>query len=186
MDISIKISIPDEGDFIRAVLNNERWAQKQLYEDHYPAMMAIALRYSNNEDDALDILHESFIKVFINLNKYKVNSSLSAWIRRILINTAIDYYWKEIRRKTDDIEQAFDLKSDIPDVISDISTVEILDSIQQLSPAYRSIFNMFVIEGYTHREIAEILHINESTCRANLVKARAKLKSILIAKDFNK
>lgn len=183
MDISIQITNHDEAAFIQAVLNNERWAQKMLYEDHYPKMMAIALRYANNEDDALDILHESFIKIFNNLHKYKINSSLTAWIRRILINTAIDYYWKEMRRKVEDIEVAYSLKSNAPDPVSDLSTAEILNAIQQLSPSYRSIFNMFVIEGYSHKEISKMLRINESTCRANLVKARAKLKSILLAKD---
>lgn len=186
MDIAIKISDFDEGIFLQALYNNERWAQKLLYEEQYPMMMAIALRYSNNEEDALDILHESFIKIFTNIHKYQVNTSFLSWIRRVLVNTSIDYYWKEIRRKSEDIEQAYDLKSNAPDPISEISTEEILNSIQQLSPAYRTIFNMYVIEGYSHREMAKILSITESTCRSNLVKARANLRSILIAKGIEK
>ncbi len=183
MDIALQISNLDEGYFISALLNNERWAQKLLYEEQYPVLMSIAMRYANNEEDALDILHESYIKIFTNIHRYEVNTSFNSWLKRVLVNSAVDYYWKEIKRKTENIDKAFYLKSDIPDPISDLSTEEIINSIQQLQPNLRSIFNMFVIEGYSHREIAKKLRINESTCRANLVKARTILKGILIAKE---
>ncbi len=183
MDITIQIANADESAFIQALLNNERWAQKQLYEEQYPSMMATALRYANNHDDALDILHESFIKIFNNIHKYQVNSSLSSWIKRILVNTAIDYYWKEIRRKTEDIESAYQLSSDDVGPISQLTTEEIIDAVQHLPPSSRSIFNMYIIEGYSHKEIAKMLRIKESTCRANLVKARMKLKEVLLVRD---
>ncbi len=185
MDISIQIINADEGAFFQALLNHERWAQKQLYEEQYPSMMAIAIRYANNHDDALDILHESFIKIFNNIHKYQINTSLSSWTKRILINTAIDYYWKEIRRKTENLENAFHLKSDVTDPISNLTTEEIINTIQHLTPSCRSIFNLYVIEGYSHKEIAKMLRIKESTCRANLVKARMKLKEMLLVSDKN-
>jgi RNA polymerase sigma-70 factor (ECF subfamily) len=170
-----------EDDFIQACVNNERWAQKKLYEYHYTTMMGVCLRFANNDDDALDILHEGFIKVFKNLASYNAGTSLSAWMRKIMINTAIDYYRKELRRKTEDLNIAYNLSTNDADAISRLSAEEILKALQQLTVSYRSVFNLYVIEGYSHKEIADILGITESTSRANLVKARAKLKQVLLA-----
>ncbi len=171
-----------ERDFISACIRKERWAQQKLYEDNYSKMMGVCLRYANNQEDALDILHEGFIKVFKHISKYQPGTSLQAWIRRIMVNTAIDFYRKAIRRRTEDIDQAFQLSSSDPDAISQCTEQEILKAVQTLSPAYRTVFNLYVIEGYSHREVAEQLDITESTSRSNLVKARSKLKEILTAK----
>jgi len=183
MDITIQILNQEEANFLQACINSERWAQKKLYEDNYGLMMSLAMRYANSSEDALDILHESFVKVFKNIHKYQLGTSVSAWIRRILINTAIDFYRKDVKRKTEDLEEAYYLSSDIPDAISEMSSEEILKALQQLPNSYRSVFNLYVIEGYSHREISQMLDINESTCRSNLVKARTKLKNILLASD---
>ena len=183
MDITLQILNQEESDFLRACINNERWAQKKLYEDNYTPMMSLALRYASTNEDALDILHESFVKVFRNIQKYQSGTSLSAWIRRILIITAIDFYRKDLKRKAEDLDEAYYLSSDIPDAISTMSSEEILKALQQLPHSYRSVFNLYVIEGYSHKEISDMLDINESTCRSNLVKARTKLKNILLASD---
>jgi len=183
---SINITLPasyEEKDLIVACIRKERWAQKVLYEEYYGKMMGVCLRYSNNKDDALDILHEGFIKVFKNLKKYELGTSLNAWIRRIMVNTAIDFYRKNVRRRTEDIDHAYDLSTNDPTAISKMTTDEILKSVQQLSPAYRAVFNLYIIEGYSHKEIADLLGITESTSRSNLVKARLKLKDALIAKN---
>ncbi len=182
MDIALKLQ-HEEKDFITACVNKERWAQKQLYETHYSKMMGVCLRYSNNREDALDILHDGFLKVFNNISKYQPGTSISAWIRRIMVNTSIDFYRKNIRRRTEDIEQAFDLSGTDADAISQCSEREILIAVQTLSPAYRTVFNLYVIEGFSHKEIATQLGITESTSRSNLVKARLKLKGIL-AKNY--
>ena len=181
MDLALRVNY-EENDLIQACVRQERWAQQRLYEDHYSKLMGVCLRYSNNKEDALDILHEGFIKVFRNISKYLSGTSLIAWMRRIMVNTAIDYYRKSIRRRTDDLETAYDVRTSDPDAISQCSEKEILAAIQTLSPAYRSVFNLYVIEGFAHKEIAEQLGITESTSRSNLVKARAKLKEILAAK----
>ena len=144
--------------------------------------MGVCLRYSNNREDALDILHEGFIKVFKNIGKYQPGTSLAAWIRRIMVNTSIDFYRKSIRRRTEDIEQAYHVSSSDEDAVSKCTEKEILAAVQTLSPAYRAVFNLYIIEGYSHREIAEKLGITESTSRSNLVKARLKLKAIIAAK----
>ena len=183
MDITIKIG-QDEQYLINASVAGEKWALKFIYEEHYGHMMAVCLRYANNEEDALDILHEGFIKVFRHISKYKAGTSISAWIRRIMVNTAIDYYRKASRRRTEDIEQAFNIKSHEQDAVGKCTVKEIMSSIQELSPAYRSVFNLYVIEGYSHKEIAKKLGITESTSRSNLVKARIKLKELLVIKGL--
>lgn len=181
MDIALNLG-HQEHDLISACIRRERWAQKLLYEEHYPKMMGVCLRYAGNQDEALDILHEGFIKVFKNLKKYEPGTSLNAWIRRIMVNTAIDYYRKMVRRRTEDIETAYGVSSAGADALSQISEKEILGAIQDLSPAYRTVFNMYVVEGYSHKEIADTLNITESTSRSNLVKARLKLQAALKAK----
>ena len=100
-------------------------------------------------------------------------------MRRITVNTAIDYYRRKVRRRTEDIDQAFDLSTGEADAISKCSEQEILAAVQQLTPAYRTVFNLYVIEGYSHKEIADQLQITESTSRSNLVKARSKLQDLL-------
>ena len=168
-----------ELDLVAACQRRERWAQQKLYEEYYGKMMSVCLRYAGSEDEALDLLHEGFIKVFKNIGKYEAGTSLTAWMRRIIINTCIDTYRKNIRRRTEDLEVAFELHNEDVDAISQCSEQEILDAIQQLSPAYRAVFNLYVIEGYSHKEIADTLDITESTSRSNLVKARMKLKALL-------
>lgn len=172
-------SSSNEAKLIAGCLAEERWAQKQLYEQHYGKMMGICLRYSNNSEDAKDILNEGFIKVFRYLQRYKVGTSLEGWIRRIMINTSIDFYRKAIRHRTEDIEYASNTMATGEDAISKYSAKEILSVIQTLPPSYRAVFNLYAIEGYSHREVANQLGISESTSRSNLVKARAKLKVLL-------
>ncbi|GLR18193.1 RNA polymerase sigma factor [Portibacter lacus] len=182
MDVVLDLQHNEES-FIQACVRNEKWAQKKLYEDYYGAMMPLCMRYTNNREDALDVLHEGFIKVFRNISKYKPGTSLNSWIRRIMVNTSIDYYRKMSRRRTEDLDAVFDVSSSDPDALSEMSAQEIIDALQLLTPAYRTVFNLYVIEGYPHKEIAKILNITESTSRSNLVKARTKLKNILLAKS---
>ena len=179
MDISLSLGFR-ELDLIAACQRQERWAQQKLYEEYYGKMMQVCIRYAGSQDEAIDLLHEGFIKVFKHIAKYEAGTSLTAWIRRIIINTCIDTYRKNVRRRTEDLETAFELFNEDADAISQCSEQEILDAIQQLSPAYRAVFNLYVIEGYSHKEIADTLDITESTSRSNLVKARIKLKAILI------
>ncbi|MCB0569142.1 MAG: sigma-70 family RNA polymerase sigma factor [Phaeodactylibacter sp.] len=183
----MSIALPldyDERGLIQACVRQERWAQKLLYEEFYSKMMGVCLRYATDDEDALDILHEGFIKVFKNVGKYQPGTSLSAWIRRIMVNTAIDYYRKAIRRRTEGLEQAFDLSTGEADAVSQCTEKEILEAVQRLSPAYRAVFNLYVIEGYSHREIAEMLEVTESTSRSNLVKARIKLQELLSSRTY--
>ncbi|MBL7805496.1 MAG: sigma-70 family RNA polymerase sigma factor [Saprospiraceae bacterium] len=175
MDFALNLERAEQ-DFITALTRQERWAQQQLYEQHYGRMMGVCMRYAGSRDEALDLLHEGFIKVFQNIAKYKPGTSLPAWIRTIVVNTCIDYYRKTVRRRTEDLTEARYVAHDVPDVLSNLTEREILDAVQELSPAYRAVFNLYVVEGYSHKEIADALDITESTSRSNLVKARIKLQ----------
>ena len=188
MDLALKLTktketpqSAEEKEFllIAGCLREERWAQKQLYESYYGKLLGVCLRYSNNSEDARDILNEGYVKVFRYLERYKVGTSLECWMRRIMINTSIDYYRKEMRHRSDDIEAAQYKIAEDNDVVSNYSAQEILKVIQVLPPAYRAVFNLYAIEGYSHKEVAESLGITESTSRSNLVKARVKLKELL-------
>ena len=181
MDITIDIK-REEQDFVAACIRKERWAQERLYEEYYGRLMSICLRYSKDQSEALDILHEAYIKIFRNMSKYKPGTSLFSWMKRIVVNTAIDHYRKMVRRRTGDIDEAYDLSNGDPDAVSRMSSNEIMEMVQQLSPAYRLVFNMYIVEGYSHREVSQELNITESTSRSNLVKARAKLRKMIATK----
>lgn len=168
-----------EQQLVQALLSGERWAQKQVYEENYGPMMGICMRYAGTRDEATDLLHESFIKAFSKIALYNPGTSFHKWLKTIVVNTCIDYYRKNNRRRTEDLDSLevnqMTAQSD-PDILSRISETEILEAVQQLSPAYRAVFNLFVVEGYNHKEIGEALDITESTSRSNLLKARIKLQ----------
>jgi len=185
MDLAINIE-NQERLLIGAVIRQEDWAQRKLYETYYGRMMAVSLRYANNPQDALDILQDGFVKVFKNIGKYKQGTSLYGWIHRIIVNTCIDYYRKEQRRQTQDLEEAKPQISYNASALSNLRKEEILLAMSELTVAYRTVFNLFVIEGYSHKEIGDLLNIAESTSRSNLLKARTQLKEILLKKGFKR
>jgi RNA polymerase sigma-70 factor (ECF subfamily) len=178
MDVAWALGF-SESELLSALARQEQWAQQHLYELHYGKMMGICLRYAGSRDEALDLLHESFIKVFQNIHLYRPVTSLGAWIRTIVVNTCIDHHRKTLRRRTGDIEEVQSFSTQEPDALSHLTEKEILAAVQRLSPVYRAVFNLYVVEGYTHKEIAEALQITESTSRSNLMKARAKLQAYL-------
>lgn len=169
-----------ETALIESVIRKERWAQKALYDEYYGYLMSVCLRYSDSENEAEDLLHESFIKIFNNIDKYIVGTSLKNWVMKIAVNTAIDNMRKKKNAKIIKLEVAGEFQFVTEDALSQLTAEEIIKAIQKLSDIYRSIFNLYVIEGYSHKEISELLNISESTSRSNLVKARKKLKEILL------
>jgi len=153
-----------------------RSAQEELYQKYYGYAMSISLPYTINEDEAMEVVNDGFIKVFKHINFYDSNRPFNGWFRRILINTAIDnfrhnknhYYHLD----SGDIEV-----SDFNDnIIDEMSANEILNLVQNLPPAYKMVFNLYALEGYKHKEIAEMLNISIGTSKSNLAKARNKLK----------
>lgn len=162
---------------IQACRKRERWAMQHVYEEYFSAMMHVLVRYAKSEDQARDLVHDGFVKVFKNIHKYQPGSSMYSWIKRIMVNTAIDHIRKQKRRRTDDLDNHFDIKTSAPDAIEQISQKELLEIIRDMSPTYRAVFNLYIIEGYSHGEISSALGISESTSRSNLVKARKFIKS---------
>ena len=168
-----------ELEIIEGCLRGSRKFQRLLYEHYYGSMMVVCMRYTHDREEARDVLHEGFMKVFSNLHKYTRGTNLGAWIRRIMVNTAIDHYRKNAKRPNlVEINNAVH-EADMQDVVSDMSAQEILEMIQRLSPAYRTVFNLYVVEGYSHKEVGKMLGISEGTSKSNLAKARAKLQQMI-------
>ena len=136
MNIAIPIQ-PTEQELILACVERQTWAQQRIYEDNYRIMMAVCLRYSNSSDDAFDILHEGFLKVFMNIKSYEPGTMLQAWIRRIMVNTAIDFYRKESRRVTRDLEEAKTMSYSKSGPIEAITVQEVMKAVQGVEGPHR-------------------------------------------------
>ena len=174
------MSIADLDKLLKACKREERLAQKELYRQFYGYAMSVTLRYADDENEAIEIANDAFLKVFMNLNRYDNSLPFKPWFRRILINTAINQVKKKRRFKW---TQLMDAEFDIPsteDILARIGFEELMKMVRSLSLAYRTVFNMFVIDGYTHEEIAAILGISVGTSKSNLAKARQKLRQLLI------
>jgi len=150
-----------------------------LYDKHSSMVYAICFRYSKNAEDAYDILQESFINVFKYLKNYKSEGSFEGWIRKISVNCAIRHYHTTMKRiDTGDLEVNTDL-SGYSNVIDALNAQELLEMINKLPDGYRIVFNMYAIEGYSHKEIGEQLGISESSSRSQLTRARKVLIEML-------
>ncbi len=153
--------------------------QKVLYDRYACKIYPICYRYAKNEEDAKDILQETFIRVFNKLETFQDKGSFEGWIKRIAVNVAIRHYQNEIKKiDQHDIERVPELHTDAS-VLSDLNAEEILRTISELPNGYRIVFNMYALEGYSHKEIAETLNISEGASRSQLTRARQALMEIL-------
>lgn len=171
----------DQESIINACLKGDQLAQKALISIYYSFAKNIGMRYVENKQEVDEIINDSFLKIFNNLAKYDHSQPFKAWIRKIIVNTAIDHFRKNQQfnyNNQSNIEDIGDVEVD-ENIISKISSEEILLLINKLSPSYRIVFNLFVIEGYTHREIADMLGISEGTSKSNLMDARKKLQGLI-------
>lgn len=184
----MKIEEPEKLKVIvDGCVRNERKCQQMIFEMYYGKMMSACLRYISDRDEAQDVLQDGFIKVFNNIAKFDFNGSFEGWVRRIVVNTAIDH----IRKKKKDIFQVTDYEfimnnytdeadeKESESIYANLKNNEIAEAIQQLSPAYRTVFSMYVIDGYSHQQIADLLNINIGTSKSNLAKARMNLQKVL-------
>jgi RNA polymerase sigma-70 factor (ECF subfamily) len=167
-----------EKELIQLCIKGDRQSQKQIFEIYGSKMLAVCHRFAKNKAEAEDIFQEGFIRVFRHLCNFSFEGSFEGWIRRIMINTALKYNNKKaVGWNVDSIEN-IDLYDHVePSVISSLSEEELILYIGELPEGYRMVFNLFVIEGYSHKEIGELLHIEESTSRSQLVKARKMLQA---------
>ncbi|TAG85254.1 MAG: RNA polymerase sigma factor, partial [Bacteroidetes bacterium] len=169
-----------EKKILEGCQNGKSEYQEKFYQLFYGKMMAIAMRYAKDADEAKDILQEGFIKVFGSIKQFKGEGSLEGWVKRIMVNTAINFYNKNKKNNTTSFEDNLvennalenqmtdeDLEDDS---LNNLTYDEILVFIRKLPPAYQTVFNLYVIEQYSHKEIANLLHINEGTSKSNLAK----------------
>ncbi len=173
----------------RCVLNN-RESQKKIYSSFYNYAMTICNRYTNNHDDSVEILNDGFLKIFKEIYRYQPAyadelSSFKGWLRKIMVCTAIDHFRKNHKyRYTTDIDNGvIQVTKRAEDALDMISYQEIIRSIQELTPSYRAVLNLFIVKGFTHEEISKQLDISIGTSKSNLAKARKQLQKILFQKN---
>lgn len=164
-------------DIINGCKKGKRQSQELLYRQFAGKMFAVCLYYAGNKTEAEDFLHNGFIKVFENIKQYQKKGAFEGWMRKIFMHTALEKYrQKRHLRFSDQVEENQFPESNQEDALSKISTDDLMLIIQQLSPAYRMVFNLFAIEGYSHKEISALLDISEGTSKSNLSRARMQLQ----------
>ncbi len=160
-------------------LRGDRKCQELLYQQFYGYAMSICMRYARSRDEALEILNDGFLKVFTRTARYDPERSFKGWLRRILINTALDHYRQQVKHYYhEDTAEAVAAPVEAS-AISEMSHAELIGLIARLSPAYRLVFNLYVIDGFTHEEIAQQLGISAGTSKSNLARARMHLKEMV-------
>ncbi|MGV3630505.1 MAG: RNA polymerase sigma factor [Bacteroidota bacterium] len=175
----------DEISLVNECIKGNPIAQKKLFEKFAPKMLFVCKRYCKDEQDAEDMLQDGFIKIFSSLDKYKHEGSFEGWVRRIFVNSCLDFLRKQ--KQLGDTASLDDVSYKIEDASFTNKTLEVEDLMQmiaRLPKGYQVVFNLFAIEGYTHKEIAELLRISEETSKSQYFRARAHLKNYLDKTDL--
>ena len=153
--------------------------QEELYRRFSPRMYAVCLRYAGNAEEAEDILQEAFIKVFKKLDSFRSEGSFEGWIRRIFVNTAIEHFRRKRYLMPVTEKEENSIEGKYLSVLDELAARDIMALVQELSPGYRTVFNMYVVEGYTHKEIAGMLGISEGTSKSQLSRAKVILQDMV-------
>lgn len=174
-----------EEVLIQGCLRNDATAQQELYYRYSPKMLSVCYRYAKNREDAEDMLQEGFIKVFTQIHQFQNRGALEGWIRRIIVHTCINNL-KKNKKFSDsvDIIHAASVPVREENIPSILQAKQVVECIRILPLGYRTVLNLYAIEGYSHKEIAEILDIEESTSRSQYTRAKAMLEDILIRKNI--
>lgn len=164
--------------WIEKAKQGDRRAQKAIYDALSGKMFAVCLRYMGEREAAEDILQDGFVTLFSKMDSYSGEGSFEGWARKIFVNTALMSLRKrDILKQTEDVDAAWNVTSDEPSALEKIGYRDLMQMIADLPPGFRTVFNMYVIEGYSHKEIAEELGISETTSRSQLLRARMLLQS---------
>ncbi|MEI6883600.1 MAG: sigma-70 family RNA polymerase sigma factor [Bacteroidota bacterium] len=161
-------------------LHDEPRGQEAFYKAYAPRMFGVCLRYAASRAEAEDMLQEGFIRIFRNLGSLQSLDSIDGWVHRIMVNTAINYYNKQLK-----FQNEVQIRNETPDAtipedaLSKLSYKELMKILQGLPLGYRTVFNMYVIDGYTHKEIGEVLGISENTSKSQLWRAKSSMRNIL-------
>ncbi len=167
-----------EAEMIEGAKRGDRRSQKAIFDLLSPKMFAVCLRYMGDRDAAEDILQDGFVTLFSKLDSYSGAGSFEGWARRIFVNTALmSLRKKDALKNTEDLDVAWNVASNDPSPIQKIGNDDLLKMVASLPPGFRAVFNMYIIEGYSHKEIAEALGISETTSRSQLQRARMLMQS---------
>lgn len=174
-------------EWVHACREGNARAQRRLFKHFYSSVKAVCMRYAGSSDEAEDMLGDGFLKVFSNLDKYEDSCSFEAWMMRVVRNAALDYR-RKYDRKADfvDIDEVAETQLTdyhLNDAVSKMSSQEVVSLIQQLPPVTRTVFNLFVFEGFSHKEISQQLNITENTSAWHVNNARTRLKNAIIQSD---
>lgn len=168
-----------ESDLIEGCMRNDRRIQEELYRRYSPRMYAVCLRYAGNAEEAEDILQEGFIKVFNKMSSFRNEGSFEGWMRRIFVNTAIEHFRRKKYLLPVTEKEENTLEGKYTSVLDNLSAKDIMKLIRELSPGYRTVFNLYVVEGYSHKEIADQLGISEGTSKSQLSRAKVILQEMV-------
>ena len=168
----------DWTSLVEGCKRGDRRSQKAVYDQLSGKMFAVCLRYMDDREAAADILQDGFVTLFTKLDSYSGEGSFEGWARKIFVNTALMSLRKnDVLRQTEDVDVAWNITADTPTEIEDIGYKELMKMIASMPPGFRTVFNMYVLEGYSHKEIAESLGISEATSRSQLQRARTLLQN---------
>lgn len=168
-----------DSDLIEGCLRGDRKYQRALYDRYAPKMYGVCLRYASSSEEAEDVLQEGFIKIFNKMGSFRGEGSFEGWMRRIFVNTAIEQYRKKTYLQPITGAEERSMEGNYLSVLDNLAEKDIIGLVQQLSPGYRTVFNMYVIEGYTHKQIAEALNISEGTSKSQLSRAKLILQDLV-------
>lgn len=167
------------NELIESCKSNNRDAQYKLYSLLSGKMFAVCLRYAKNREAAEDLLQEGFVKVFVNIDKFRGDGSFEGWVLRIIVNTAVEHYRKSTKMYP--VVSVDDINKDIPwaDTGDELELEDLMKMIDKLSHGYKTVFNLYVVEGFSHKEIGELLEISEGTSKSQLARARYLLMDMV-------
>ncbi|MDR0429558.1 MAG: sigma-70 family RNA polymerase sigma factor [Tannerellaceae bacterium] len=167
----------NEQQLIEGCRKGNRLAQKELYDTYSRRMMGVCLRYINDRETARDLLQDGFVKVFTSIDSYTGIGSFEGWMRKIFVNCALEYLRKsDVLREAIDLDNTSDLTNPDSSVVSNMSANELMGLIKELPAGFRTVFNLFAIEGFSHKEIGKLLNITESTSRSQYTRAKQLLQ----------
>ena len=170
----------NEQELVKACQNNDRKAQTAFYNLYKGKLMGICRRYTRTPDEAEDIYQEAFVKIFKNIHSLEKAGAVGAWVRKTVIHTAINYYHANLKfQNNTDYDNILLSNDDYPNVLAGLSKEELLALINQLPDGYRMVFNLYVIDGYSHAEIGELLGVSENTSKSQLSRAKEMLRKQL-------
>lgn len=167
----------NEQQLIEGCRKGNRLAQKELYDTYSRKMMGVCLRYTNDRETARDLLQDGFVKIYTSIDSYTGIGSFEGWMRKIFVNCALEYLRKsDVLREAVDLDNTAELTTSDSSVVSEMSANELMRLVNELPTGFRTVFNLFAIEGFSHKEIGELLYITESTSRSQYTRAKQLLQ----------